>query len=74
MFEVIHQLLIRLNELYKLMESFFKFRIRVRIFGRKQYISMDLSQRALQTNEKLFFKFQINIRNFDRKPKKYYKV
>ena len=33
------------------------------------YISMDLSQRALQTNWDLFFKFQISSRNFGRKPK-----
>ena len=33
------------------------------------YISMDSSQRALQTNENIFFKFQINFRNFSRKQK-----
>ena len=33
------------------------------------YISMDSSQWALQSNEKLFFKFLIHLRNFDWKPK-----
>ena len=32
-------------------------------------ISMNLSQRASQSNKKLYFKFQISFRNFDRKPK-----
>ena len=65
MFDVNNQW-IHLNELYKLMESFFsKFLIHFRIFSRKQkhfqrgvnndqitmcYISMDSSQQALQTN------------------------
>ena len=32
-------------------------------------LSMDSSQRALQTDGKPFLKFKTNFRNFDRKPK-----
>ena len=73
MFDVVHQW-IRLNELYKLLESFC-FQIsnsfsniwpKTLIFSKEYrgvnidqiamcYISMDSSQRALQTNEKFFF-------------------
>ena len=69
MFDVIHQC-IRLNEFYKLIESFFEFVFgflaKNRIFSKQKrdvninqiaicYISMDSCQRALQTNEKLFW-------------------
>ena len=34
------------------------------------YLSMDSSQRAIQSNKKnFFFKFQISFQNFDQKPK-----
>ena len=74
---------IRLNEFCQLMKSFFKFRVRFRIFDRKpnffkriaRYIgqiaicciSMDSSQQALQTNEKLFFKLVFEILADNRK-------
>ena len=35
------------------------------------YTSLDLSQQALQTNDRLFFKFRIRFRVMGRKPKKY---
>ena len=37
-------------------------------------ISMDSSQQALQTNEKLFFKFQISFLNFAKKQKIFRKI
>ena len=72
-----------LNELYKLLKSFFKFQISFLNFGQKTkniqknrevamcidqiamcYISMDLSQQALQTNGKLFSNFKLVFKFF----------